>query len=248
MTLSLQALAKDVLKLTSAIMGKLINPAGLTVSLLFLAVFYLIPNNQIIGADKDLVFSYAVMFVLMLLWAVYRKVPLERLDWTARDLINKKFQKKPLQAHWGFLIAFIAFIGTVAFALFRYQTEKADLGSQLAMDMMWQQLLIITLAETVIFQGLFPLIVEWELETSKEAKGISYLAILITVILISQGLFGASHYWAYGGEWMVILWAMIPGTLWYLASRYFGLQVAWLSHFGWNCVALGLIGIAVIGG
>jgi hypothetical protein len=248
--------AKDVIKLTSALLSKLTNPAGLTLVFLFLAVFYLIPNHQLIGAGADMVYSYSIMFLLMICWALYRKVPLERLDWRAKDILKGKYIKSPRSIHWAFIIAFIAFLLTVAFALVRYHVEKSDMAASLALDTAWQQLLIVTLAEAVIFQGLFPLIIEWELETREKTRAEmmtkaqshyvapSPVAILITVIIISQGLFAVSHYTAYGGDWWAIGFAFIPGTLWYLGARFFGIQTAWLSHFGWNCVALGLIGVA----
>ncbi len=235
--------SREIIQLLSLLFGRITNPAGLTVAILFLAVFYLIPNHQLIGSSPDLIYSYSIMFILMLLWAFYRKVPLEKMDWTAKDILKHKYIKSPRQAHWAFLLALGAFVITVAYALIRYNIEKADYGSQLAIEMMWQQLLVVTLAETVIFQALFPLIVEWELEQSPEYKKISPIAILAVVIIVSQGFFAVSHYMAYGGNWWTIFQAFIPGTIWYISGRYFGIQTAWWSHFGWNCVALGLIGV-----
>jgi hypothetical protein len=252
---SMKSTAKDTLRLLTSVLRVLTKPTSMTMAILFLAAFWLIANGQFIGASSELVFSYALMLSLMLIWAFYRKVPLERLDWRTKDIISGKYEKKPGSIHWAFIFAFIAFLLTVAFGLVRYNMEKADLPSSLALEMAWQQLLIVTLSEAVIFQGVFPLIIEWELETSEgkkrksaEANGSTYrapnpLAMLLTVVIVSQGLFALSHYTSYGADWAAIGFAFIPGTLWYLGGKYFGIQTAWLSHFGWNLVALGLIGV-----
>jgi hypothetical protein len=253
---SMKSTAKDTLRLLTSVLRVLTKPTSMTMAILFLAAFWLVANHSFIGASSELVFSYSLMLSLMLIWAFYRKVPLERLDWRTKDIISGKYEKKPGSIHWAFIIAFIAFLLTVAFGLVRYNMEKTDLPSSLALEMAWQQLIIISLSEAVIFQGVFPLIIEWELETSEgrkkkeaETNGATYqapnpLAVLITVIIVSQfGLFGLSHYTSYGADWMEIGFVGIPGTLWYLGGKYFGIQTAWFSHFGWNLVALGLIGV-----
>lgn len=251
---SMKTTAKEVTGLISAILNKLTNPAGLAIAFLSLALLYLVANHQLIGASADLIYSYGMMYVLIMIYALYRKVPLERLDWRAKDLWKGKYIKSPRSIHWTFIIAFIAFLLTIIFSLLRYQVEKADIPNSLALEIAWQQLLVVSLSETVIFQGLFPLIVEWELETHEKKKSEiakdtkthyiapSKTAILLTVIIVSQGLFAMIHYAAKGGDWWTLAFLFIPGTIWYLSGRYFGLQTPWLSHFAWNCVAFGLIG------
>jgi hypothetical protein len=251
----MKSTAKDTMRLLSSVLRVLTQPTSMTMAILFLVAFWLVANHQFIGASSELVFSYSIMLSLMLMWAFYRKVPMERLGWKTKDILAGKYEKKPGSIHWAFIIAFIAFLLTVAFGLVRYNLEKADLPNSLALDMAWQQLFVVSLSEAVIFQGVFPLIIEWELETSEGRKrkaaqenqttynAPNPLAILLTVIIVSQGLFAISHYTAYGADWTAIGVAYIPGTLWYLGGRYFGIQTAWLSHFGWNLVALGLIGL-----
>jgi hypothetical protein len=251
----MKSTAKDTMRLLSSVLRVLTQPTSMTMAILFLAAFWLVANHQFIGASSELVFSYCLMLSMMLIWAFYRKVPLERLDWRTKDILGGKYEKKPGSIHWAFIIAFIAFLLTVVFGMARYNLEKTYMPSSLALGIAWQQLIIISLSEAVIFQGVFPLIIEWELETSEGRKKKSAeenqtayrapqpVAMLLTVIIVSQGLFAISHYTSYGADWMAIGFAYIPGTLWYVGGRYFGIQTAWLSHFGWNLVALGLIGL-----
>jgi len=244
----------EAMRLLGTILTRLSQPTVAVMIFQVMILAFMVPNSRLIGADTDIVYSYSILYVLMMVLAFYRKTPLDRLGWSG-DGLGSWGKKLPRGLMWAFLYGLLAFTITVAYAVWRYQPEAANLPAGVGMNMLFQQLFLVTLTETMVFQGLFPLILDYELEKNRqkdeEARAVKVglkqhsIARLVCVIIISQGFFGLSHYFVYGGSWASILWAAMFGTVWYLALRQFGLIAAWWSHLGINLVALGLIAVRV---
>ena len=166
---------------------------------------------------------------------------LEKLNW--KPTTPSKRLRSPRNLFWLLMAGAIAGIGTIIITLLVFGANTSvHMSQSYAINLALQQLFIITLTETVMFAGIIPLIVDnvfFKDLAKKEGKEIEFA--WVGVYTISQGFFAAMHITIYGGDFFSLISAFALGWCWAFLFKRYGLMAAWFSHFGWNCVALGVV-------
>jgi len=262
--------AEIIIRALTEAVRALVDFKGFYIVVLFISLLYLIPNSSLIGASKDLVYSYSILIVLGMVWALildtqarernqrgkaadgdaYAEEPLilDKLGWRAQNPLRGKYIQSPQKSYTIILTATLAAVCTaiVVYQIWPPGESGSDLMPSVRLEIAFQQLLLVTLPETVLFTGLLPLILMRVLYDREDIRNdrleTAHWAI---IYIVSQAAFAAVHYKAYGGDFTAMFRVFLLGCAWLFMARRFGLGAAWGSHFGYNCAALSLI---VIGG
>ena len=121
----LKVQSRQILSLISIVLGRITNPVGLTLIITFISAIWLLPNYSVLGAGQGLIVGYYLMILMVIAWALYRKVDLGKLEWTAQDLFAGKYRKMQEKIHWSLYLAFLAFLFTVIIALILQKFQGA---------------------------------------------------------------------------------------------------------------------------
>lgn len=240
------------LKTLIAVAAKIVEFKAFYITIMLGGLLYLIANAPTINAPTEQVYAYALISLLGITWAATAGINLDTLNWRASKLWNGKLIKSPQKTHWIILVGVIAAVLTAVIVhLFQDISIDVALGAAGRREVALQQLFIITLPETVIFQGILPLVIlHWiypqasmvDKITKRISPGVYATRTQWAVAYImSQAGFAIMHNFVYGGDVMAMIRVGALGGIWLYLYRHLGAGTAWGSHFGWNISVLGLI-------
>lgn len=236
----------------------------LFITMMIVGHVYFIANYRTINLDWEIVVSYSIIAYGVLILAIIWKVDLRKLTWRPAKPLDRKYLKSPKSLPGIIVIGVLSAIFTLYFMEIFSPFRAPAIEGYAALDIAYQQIFLVALTETVIFQGTMPLLIQEmftrvenkakekkkkELEQvyhqevhleSIEVDEIKY-AWLVSVT-ISQTGFALVHWVAYGGDLMDMLVVGLLGTVWFFMARYLGIVSAWFSHGAYNLRQLGVIG------